>query len=35
MEMCITTIHDDLKLKLVSVTCARGIIANHLILYLL
>lgn len=35
MEMFITTIHDDMKLKLVSVTCSRGIIANHLIIYLL
>lgn len=33
MEMCITTTHHDLKLKLVPVTCSRGIIANHLIIY--
>jgi len=33
IEMCITTIHHDLKLILVSVTCSRGIIANHVIFY--
>lgn len=33
VEMCITTVHHDLKLQLVSVICSRGIIANHLIIY--
>lgn len=33
MEMCISTILHDLKVKLVSVTCSRVMIANQLIIY--